>query len=169
MSLQQCFRAYIVWARNIYVQIFPISLLIANVGKSLPFTSDIDIHLTIVSLSPTVLMAYRLYVEADSTLAKQNEAKYYRRLDNISIIFMIATLVLNIFNTGEFIDVDSFPMWSGRHTKTNTRHYCISNLECSSKNCVFKNCTTGRISQSRFAPGRIRCAVFRSLHIWDFS
>lgn len=131
MSLQQCFRAYIVWARNIYVQIFPISLLIANVGKSLSFTSDNDIHLTIVSLSLVVLMAYRLYVEADSTLAKQNEAKYYRRLDNISIIFMIATFILNIFNTGEFIDVDSFPMWSGRHTNTTTRHYCISNLECS--------------------------------------
>ncbi|KAJ3890553.1 hypothetical protein GG344DRAFT_66179 [Lentinula edodes] len=112
-----CFRAYIVWSRNIYVQIFPISLLIANVGKSLPFTSDIDIHLTIVSLSPTVLMAYRLYVEADSTLAKQNEAKYYRRLDNISIIFMIATFVLNIFNTG----IIAYRIWSVRRRTASSR------------------------------------------------
>ncbi|KAJ3903035.1 hypothetical protein F5879DRAFT_182392 [Lentinula edodes] len=90
-----CFRAYIVWARNIYVQIFPISLLIANV----------------------VLMAYRLYVEADSTLAKQNEAKYYRRLDNISIIFMIATLVLNIFNTG----IIAYRIWSVRRRTASSR------------------------------------------------
>ncbi|KAJ4481905.1 hypothetical protein J3R30DRAFT_2099966 [Lentinula aciculospora] len=90
-----CFRAYVVWARNIYVQIFPISLLIAN----------------------AILMVYRLRVEADSDLAEQNEKKYIRRLENITIVFMIVTLVLNVFNTS----IIAYRIWSVRRRTASTR------------------------------------------------
>ncbi|KAJ3855678.1 hypothetical protein EV368DRAFT_62235 [Lentinula lateritia] len=80
-------------------------------------TLFVDSLWMIALLLSDVLMAYRLYVEADSTLAKQNEAKYYRRLDNISIIFMIATFVLNIFNTG----IIAYRIWSVRRRTASSR------------------------------------------------
>ncbi|KAJ3747008.1 hypothetical protein DFH05DRAFT_764192 [Lentinula detonsa] len=83
-----CFRAYVVWSRNIYIQIFPIFLLIAN----------------------AVFMVYRLYVEADSELAETDGNKYLRRVENITIIFMIATFILNVFNTS----IIAYRIWSVR-------------------------------------------------------
>ncbi|KAJ3711743.1 hypothetical protein EV361DRAFT_929340 [Lentinula raphanica] len=90
-----CFRAYVVWARNIYIQIFPIILLIANV----------------------VFMCLRLIMEANSKLAIQDELKYIRRLQVVTMGFMIATVVLNVFNTSMI----AYRIWSVRRRTASSR------------------------------------------------
>ncbi|KAJ3991464.1 hypothetical protein F5050DRAFT_1178365 [Lentinula boryana] len=55
-------------------------------------------------------MVYRLYVEADSELAEIDGNKYLRKVENITIIFMIATFILNVFNTS----IIAYRIWSVR-------------------------------------------------------
>jgi len=83
-----CYRTYIVWDRNIYIQIMPILLLCGNV----------------------VIMVLRLRIEGNSTLGLTNPVKYFDELAYITMIFEVLTLVLNLLNTGMI----AYRIWSVR-------------------------------------------------------
>ncbi|KIK62077.1 hypothetical protein GYMLUDRAFT_42517 [Collybiopsis luxurians FD-317 M1] len=73
-----CYRAYVVWSRNIYTQILPVFLLLGSFA----------------------LAIFRTYAQANSELGIQNISVYYTSLGDITTAFAGTTLTINIFNTG---------------------------------------------------------------------
>ncbi|KAE9394428.1 hypothetical protein BT96DRAFT_998544 [Gymnopus androsaceus JB14] len=100
-----CYRTYIVWDRNIYTQIIPILLLCGNI----------------------VVMVLRIRIEGNSTLGLTNPVKYFVELGNMSMIFEVLTLVLNLLNTGMI----AYRIWSvrkGTHNSRMVRSDMLTNL-----------------------------------------
>ncbi|KAE9394429.1 hypothetical protein BT96DRAFT_998545 [Gymnopus androsaceus JB14] len=100
-----CYRTYVVWDRNIYTQIIPILILCVNV----------------------VILVLRLRIEGDSALGSTNPVKYFDELGDMSMIFEVLTLVLNLLNTGMI----AYRIWSVRKRTQSSRMVksdTISNL-----------------------------------------
>ncbi|KAE9407088.1 hypothetical protein BT96DRAFT_914956 [Gymnopus androsaceus JB14] len=65
------YRSYVVWARNPYIVILPIALILGNIGRM-----------------------------ADQTLGSSNEAEYFVKFGDVVRNFSVVTLTLNLVNTG---------------------------------------------------------------------
>ncbi|KIK62072.1 hypothetical protein GYMLUDRAFT_563103 [Collybiopsis luxurians FD-317 M1] len=83
-----CYRACIVWSRNIYLQILSITLLIGCFA----------------------LLILKLLVQADYSLALEDQERYLDRLGRRTIAFAGTSLAINLINTG----LIAFRIWTVR-------------------------------------------------------